>query len=228
MNQKELPLTPLQLERFASIPRFGRYLNVCGNHSDAARLYEANVRVSMAYYPLLSLFETFFRNRINEELTTHYADADWIINQRAAGGFMTSRYRCYMNHKTGQVITKLQSEGIAVTSGKLISEQTLGFWTLFFDPNYYGLVRGRVIRCFPNRPRSTVKRLQIFEKLERIRELRNRVYHNEPICFSAGQLDFSQARQVHQDVLDLFEWIHPAAKAYADTFDNVIAEIDAY
>lgn len=221
-------MTPAQLESFASVPRFSRYVAVCGSTNDATSLYQVNLRVSMAFYPLLSLFETFLRNKIDEELSTFLGDPDWIITQRGGGGFMTRRYRCYLKHKSGQAIDKLNNEGTAITAGKVISEQTLGFWTLFFDPRYYRLVSGRVIRCFPHRPRSTVQRLEISERLDRIRDLRNRVYHNEPICFGAGCVDFSQARQVHQDILDLFGWIDPIAGTYAAGFDQVIAEIDAF
>lgn len=152
-------MNPTQLEKFASVPRFSRYVAVCGSTDDAARLYQANLRVSMAFYPLLSLFETFLRNKIDEELSAFLGDPDWIINERTGGGFMTRRYRCYLKFKSGQTINQLTTEGIPVTAGKVISEQTLGFWTLFFDPSYYRLVSGRVIRCFPHRPRSTVRRL---------------------------------------------------------------------
>ena len=82
--------------------------------------------------------------------------------------------------------------GGTVTLGKIIAEQSFGFWTSLFDKHHYRLIGGVVIHCFPNKPKD-VNRNIINQKLNRIREFRNRVYHNEPICFNGNNIDFTNA-----------------------------------
>ncbi|WP_421942054.1 hypothetical protein [Pedobacter sp.] len=64
------------------------------------------------------------------------------------------------------------------------------------------------------------------QKLSRIRILRNRIYHNEPICFRAGNIDFSEASGVLVDIDDLMNWINPALSDYAEYFNNIQKKIN--
>lgn len=43
--------------------------------------------------------------------------------------------------------------GGTVTSGKILAEQTLGFWTSFFDGHHYRLLSGVPIGAFPHKPK---------------------------------------------------------------------------
>ena len=64
-----------KLEKFVSTPRLDRYLVSCDNsHERAMKLYEANLIVCQAFYPILNLFETFLRNAINDKLALHFRD----------------------------------------------------------------------------------------------------------------------------------------------------------
>ena len=78
----------------------------------------------------------------------------------------------------------IRRKGGTISSGKVISEQSFGFWTSLFETHHYRLIGGVIIHCFPNKP-NNVNRSVIAQKLNRIREFRNRVYHNEPICLTA-------------------------------------------
>jgi hypothetical protein len=73
--------------KYFSRPRYNRYLNAAGNNREKAkRLYNANIRLAQAFHPILSQFEVILRNSLNIILSTHFADPDWIINQKT--GFM--------------------------------------------------------------------------------------------------------------------------------------------
>lgn len=64
------------------------YEEICNNDTQRAlKLYQVNLRLSAAFYPLLSLFEIVLRNALNEELIAHFNDSDWLKNQRS--GFMS-------------------------------------------------------------------------------------------------------------------------------------------
>src|SRR5690606_7743813 len=73
--------------KFLSRTRYSRYLNTTANTPDRAKkLYNANIRLAQAFHPILSQFEVVLRNNLNIILAAHFADTDWIINQKT--GFM--------------------------------------------------------------------------------------------------------------------------------------------
>ena len=112
------------------------------------------------------------------------------------------------------------------TAGKVISEQAFGFWTSLFEPKHYHLLSGSIIHCFPNKPAS-IDRVDIYKMLNDIREFRNRVYHNENICFDNTNIDFSKAKSIKEDIYKLLEWIDIDLKNYVLEFDSIDIEITA-
>ena len=200
--------------------RLQRYLTAT-NQSQvrAIKLYEANLKVSQAFHPLLGLFEVVLRNNINTILENHFNDSDWIINQKT--GFMNDSTLTYQQKNTGRKITndflknevlkiekKLRNKSISITSGKIIAEQTFGFWTDLFAVHHYRLLKGKPIQIFTTLPPNT-NRNHIFDQLTKIRKFRNRINHNEPICFLGSQIDFKEALEVYQHIIQLFTWIDP-------------------
>ena len=208
-----------KLEEFVSQPRLDRYLLSCTNDQARAKaLYEANLRVSQAFYPILNLFETFLRNSINEKLSIHFGDTAWIINQKT--GFMNHGSLAPTYWMKSQVSSAEKNTRGTITPGKIISEQPFGFWTSLFEPRHYKLVQGFVIRCFPNKP-SHINRLDIAKMLKDIREFRNRVYHNEAICFNNISIDFTHARSIKSDIFSLLQWMDSDLHSYVSQFDDV-------
>jgi hypothetical protein len=212
-----------KLELFVSKPRLDRYLIACGNSRDRAqKLYEANITVAQAFYPILNLFETFLRNFISEKLTTYFGDEAWIINEKS--GFMDDISLAPKYYLKNQVLSAERNTRGTITPGKIISEQPFGFWTSLFEPRHYTLIRGYIIRCFPNKP-SHVNRLVIYTTLKDIREFRNRVYHNENICFNNITIDFTNAQRIKTEIYNMLEWMDVDLKNYAKKFDKVDEEI---
>ena len=78
----------------------------------------------------------------------------------------------------------------------------------------------------PNRP-NHVGRQAIFAKADSVRYFRNRVYHNEPICFSKTGLDSSHARKVRLEAHELLQWMNVDLAHYAQYFDNITAKINS-
>ncbi|WP_182920681.1 hypothetical protein [Pedobacter planticolens] len=215
-----------QLELYVSQPRLNRFLRACGNSkSKAQKLYKINLRVAQAFYPVMNLFEIFLRNALNNQLALHFNDHDWIINQKPL--FMShlslapSRY--FLRGCVLKAESKIRPQPI--TSGKIISEQTLGFWTALFDNHHYILLHGSIMAAFPNKSAAT-NRSAIATKLKNIREFRNRIYHNEPICFRGNSVDFSAATQILSDVHDVIGWIDPNLLGYTEYFNNVNDKIN--
>lgn len=205
------------------MPRFSRFLNATSNDkSRARRLYNANLRLGQAFYPLLNLFEISFRNTINSQLSNYFTDGDWIINQKT--GFMSDsslrRGKFYLRNQVNNAEQKIIGNGQIVTAGKIIAEQSFGFWTSFFSPAHYGLIGGDVIHCFRFKP-TVANRSTISVKLNDIRGFRNRIYHNEPICLDGTGVSFTKVRTIKQDLMDLANWIDPDLMDYLSCYDSI-------
>ncbi|WP_420386291.1 hypothetical protein [Roseivirga sp.] len=116
-------------------------------------------------------------------------------------------------------------KGGIVTSGKVIAEQSFGFWTNFFDSHHYRLIGGSPIHSFPNKPPHANRSL-INQKLNRIRAFRNRIYHNEPICFNSRNIDFTEAKDIKTEIYELLEWVDTDLTEYVEYFNGIQAKID--
>lgn len=139
----------------------------------------------------------------------------------------------YTNKKSGQVETnrfllnsvkgaerKLRKKGVGITSGKIISEQTFGFWTDLFENHHYKILRERPIKMFKNLPVG-YGRTEILNELTKVRKFRNRINHNEPICFVGIVIDFSNTLTVYDSILNLLQWINPELIKWIKNIDKV-------
>ncbi len=215
------------LENLISQPRLDRYLTACGNSKiKAKKLYKANLRVSQAFYPILNLFEIILRNKIHYKLSEHFENPDWIIAEKT--GFMNDNSlrpsRFYLKNQVLKTERKLRQRRSTITAGKVIAEQTFGFWTTLFETHHYRLIRGIIINCFPHKP-AIANRSTISVKLQKIRDFRNRIYHNEPICFRRNNIGFSNAENIKNEIYDLLLWIDYNAQTYVQNFDNIDGKI---
>lgn len=210
--------------KFLSRPRYNRYLIATTNNNNRAKkLYNANIRLAQAFHPLLSQFEVVLRNSLNIVLTSHFTDPDWIINQKL--GFMRDpslrSSHFFLRSCVQKTENKLTARSIPVTSGKIISGQTFGFWVSLFLSHHYSLIAGQPIHAFPNKP-TTENRASIHNKLEKIKDFRNRVNHCEPICFVGPNIDCSFALDIRTELYNLIQWIDPNLISFFSDMDNMI------
>jgi len=209
--------------KYLSRPRINRYILATGNdNSKAKRLYNANVRLAQAFHPILTQFEVILRNSLNEQLSNYFGDNDWIINQKL--GFMNNRSLRQSNYFLKRSVqkseNKLINRGIPVTSGKIISDQTFGFWVALYLSHHYMLIRGEPIQIFLNKPASE-DRARIYDKLNDIRGFRNRTNHCEPICFVGRNIDCSKAIEIRTKLYKLIRWIEPELISFFEDIDNI-------
>lgn len=217
-----------KLEYYISQPRINRFLVATGNSkSKAKKLYRINLRVSQSFYPVLNLFEIFLRNIVNYQVSSHFGNPNWIITEK--NGFMSdpslTASRFFLQKSVQKAENTIRRKRGTVTSGKVIAEQSFGFWTSLFDTHHYRLIGGVIIHCFPNKP-SHMNRNLINQKLTRIREFRNRIYHNEPICFNGNTIDFTEATNIKQEIYELLEWIDTDLTEYTDYFNGIDRKIN--
>lgn len=223
--------------QYFSAARVNRYLLATGNStSKAVKLYKANLRVSQAFHPILGIFEVVLRSRLNDILSSHFTDPDWLINQK--NGFMSDPSLRFIYKRTGQQKTndflkreinkaekRLQKTRTPITSGKIIAEQSLGFWTDLFEVHHYRLLKGKPIQTFHSLQPGHGRK-EVTEELDNVRRFRNSVNHNEPICFNGNVIDFAEALEVHKSIIKLLFWIDPEIIKLIANLDNVEKTID--
>ena len=114
--------------------------------------------------------------------------------------------------------------GISLSVGKIISDQNFGFWTELFELTFYKILSGRPIQIFGNLPTGT-NRIDVMNRLNKIRNFRNRISHSEPICFTNNIIDFSEAIDVYATIIELFNWIDPELEKFIKDIDTVSVKI---
>ncbi len=209
--------------QYLSRQRFNRYLIAAGNNNKRAKsLYAANIKLAQAFHPVLSQFEVVFRNALNTKLAAHFNDPDWIINQKR--GFMSNpilaRSQFFLRSSVEKTENNLRYKSIPITAGKIISDQMFGFWLAFFVPHHYSLVSGQPIYIFSNKP-SGENRASLHQKLEDIKNYRNRMNHCEPLCFNANVIDCSHALAIRTLLYQLIDWMDPALRPYFESIDAI-------
>jgi hypothetical protein len=214
--------------KYLSRPRNNRYLKATGNDkSRAKRLYNANIRLAQATHPILTQFEVVLRNSLNRQLSSHFIDSEWIINQKS--GFMTNNSlrhsNFFLKRSVQKTEDKLTRRGIPITSGKIISDQTFGFWIALFLGHHYSLIAGQPIHIFVNKP-TTEDRASIYSKLDDIRNFRNRVNHCEPLCFNGNNIDCREVLNIRTKLYQLIEWIEPELIPFFESIDNVQSKVN--
>lgn len=109
---------------------------------------------------------------------------------------------------------------------KLLSAMEFGVWKYLYSNAHYRLTGRVLLRVFPNKPRSSVQ-IQydhsfIFNELNYINNIRNRIAHHEPICFGKPVvIDSSYAMSHYRRIMTLFNWMDIDATKMLYGLDHV-------
>ena len=144
-----------------------------GNKSLAAALYFWNCDLSESLQTPVHFLEVVLRNAFHQRLKNHFGDA-WYDNP--AVGLTATLQDILSKAKDG--LTGYPKE---LSPPGVISSVTLGFWQYLLANRYETrLWRPILHSAFPHAP-LPLRRCTIYDRLERIRLIRNRIAHHEPI-----------------------------------------------
>ena len=193
------------------------YVRYSGNEEKAIRHYKQNIQLAEALLPSLSIYEVSLRNSLIRELERKTGHKDWYTYFSSIPALKSLK---------GQVDIALQhiiKRGELVTPDKINGELTMGFWVLLFNAKYEMYLWKDLRRAFSNMPKDKRQRRNVSAPLNEIRDLRNRVFHNEPVSWSLTRLE-----DIHHTILDVCGWINPALPSWIKTmerFDKVVLSI---
>lgn len=227
-----------KFSKLYSYSRVSRYVKAAnGDKRKAQRMYYANARIAQAFQPLLSFFEVILRNQLHYALAAHFSDVQWLINQKM--GFMSDPSLTHTVKKTKKVVVNdflkkeversersLLSKKRNVTAGRVIAELNLGFWNSLYETHHYALLKGVPCQIFKSLP-SGYGRKEVNAAIQEIRTLRNRVSHNEPLCFKDKAFDMAYAKDMYVMISNFLGWISPEIMVSLrnESLDGVSSEI---
>ena len=176
-----------EFEEIISADRMRKYLVACGNDSRRAMtLYRHNLTLSQQMFTMISCFEVALRNKIDKEMKQHWGN-DWLRDFVMPGGAFAYDGRAAGTKKIIKKVYDDLMNNNDYSHSKLLSQMEFGVWKYMFNNVQYRLGGRCLLNIFPNKPRSTpqnqIDNSRIFQELDHINNIRNRIAHHEPICF---------------------------------------------
>ncbi|NGO66689.1 hypothetical protein G6N76_23785 [Rhizobium daejeonense] len=198
-----------------SAPRFATYLaEKAGDKEAALELYQWNLELSSAFFVPLQICEVSVRNSIVSAIESTYGP-NWPWER----GFEISLRNPPTGYSPRRNLMGLRS---LPTSGKIVAELSFVFWEKMLTHGHDGAIWNAHFRTvFPNTDSSrTVQALrgEGNDTLFKIRDLRNRIAHHEPIFRRNIQEEYERIRKI-------ISWSNLTAAAWLDKIENVTSMI---
>jgi hypothetical protein len=193
-----------ELERIHSSERLQPYILAAGGTlGDGFELYVWNTVIASRFYGSLQAIEVGLRNACHRELTTYFG-SQWYADMAFLEMIDPDLRGLVKSAKKNKVISG---------AGDVVSHLMLGFWTGLFDPllaqSLWTPVLSNVFLSH-----APISQAAINLELEKLRTLRNRIAHLEPI----------QNRNLTDDVERIervASWLHPALEKWIKQYDAV-------
>ncbi len=194
-----------------SAPRFNKYMSAVGNDLfRAIDLYHWNSLLAQSLFIPLQVWEIALRNKLNGFMCWKFGN-DWPYDEKRALRTLQGQDK----RKIREAIQRQRKDrGIEnPTTDMIVADLSIGFWVSLLAAKYeFPLVwKYNLSRVFPDEPGLT--RAIAGPKSDRIRILRNRVAHHEPIFHLP--LD-----DRYDELLGLLGGLCSASRMYADRVSN--------
>lgn len=195
-----------------------RYFDLYPNNEARALVhYQCNLKLAEALYVSLSVLEVTLRNALSRELENMTKREDWYST------FPTTPGLAKLNHYITQAGKQISGRQEYITPSKIVAELTLGFWVSLLNSEYERILWKNLRRAFPFMPKTERKRRNVSAPLNTFRILRNRVFHNESICWNLNRVE-----EIHQQIITVMAWMNkdiPEWLLRIDRFDSTCLQI---
>lgn len=186
--------------------------------------YLWNIALSEALYPVLEAFEVSFRNALHIAATAHFNTPWWFNNATILS--LQQREQKALTDTISKLNSRLPKQGKTLTAGRVVAELSFGFWTGLLNRPYerylWSFQRGGtnlMKAVVPNAPTAPINyqwRTHLESHVDKIRRLRNRVFHYEPIWnWSSPGLSAQ-----HAEILEAIGWVSADAQRMIQVLDR--------
>jgi hypothetical protein len=200
-HQQSVDAAPLslfdQLRPTISSERLGTYLTASGFDTDRAlRLYVWNAKIGEAFHFGIQAVEVGIRNCVNKALCARFG-ADWWGDNRFLDLIDRERGRDLATAKQ-----RIENRDVTLCTAQIVANLSFGFWVGLLQPRYNPDLWSYELRsAFPSLP-DEKNRHDLATAAKRISDLRNRIWHHEPVMKMSLSDEF-------REVNILLGWICP-------------------
>lgn len=168
-----------------------------------------NVQLSESLYPGLQALEVALRNRLCQAVEDKFGGEFHLVAHK----FLAEREMESFN-KAEEELQKLNK---TITKGLIIEELKFGFWTSLFDRRYEHnsvLWPSLLKETLPRAPKYFRTRQELSKRLNKIRQLRNKIFHH---CSIWHWQDLSAQ---HCMLFETIGWLSPEIKDMISSIDR--------
>ncbi|WP_029004156.1 Abi family protein [Azorhizobium doebereinerae] len=191
-------------ERTVSAPRWHTYLRAAGYRENLAlSLYLWNAALGQSFQFPLQVVEVALRNVISSALAAEYGPNWW--DNAACREMLESERRIDIDKAAQRIQRKY---GSPPHTDQIVASLMLGFWAaLLKRPYNSALWHRQTSTAFPwLKPGETIR--TVSASANAVQDLRNRIFHHEPLIGRDLSADFSQ-------IMRLLGWICPNTRDWA-------------
>ena len=197
-NQVETHLNPERLDAYRQ--------DKADEETTLAR-YLLNMALCESLYSPLQIAEITLRNALHESLSKRAQSDAW---------YDTVSLPKWQSEQVLDAKHRLTKQEKSHTPGRIVAELTFGFWIGFFTTSHMtsGLAYYIAKHTFANAPKSDRDVTKLATKWQKVRDLRNRVFHHERI------LHWQDLNAQHNSMLQLTGWMNPELEQLARMLDR--------
>jgi hypothetical protein len=198
MDVSSKPTLVDALKISVSSDRLATYLTAAGfDEERALRLYLWNATIGEAFHLPIQAVEVGLRNCINLALHAEFG-VDW---------WKSGRFLGLIDHERTIDISmaerRIRNRGHTPVTGQIVATLSFGFWVGMLQPRFNATIWTKhMARSFAHLP-DTKFRSDLAASAKRTADLRNRIWHHEPIFRENLSDEF-------RNVMELLNWICPA------------------
>lgn len=191
--------------------RLEAYRPAGASDMDTVVNYFRNIELSEALYPSLQAFEIALRNSVHGALRRHFHTEFWFDSPD-----LLLKWQREAVQRARDELTKNQKPHDA---NRIVTELNFGFWHSLFNSPYENALwhaNGAVLLqdVFPNLPRSNRTRRVVWNRIDQIRRLRDRVFHYEPI-WQRPLLVIE-----HAQIIEALGWLNAEMRRAIELYDR--------
>lgn len=167
--------------------------------------YLWNTALGESLYPGLQTLEITLRNSLHQAVAADRGTENWFEKVLDTQDIPALE----------EIKNRINNQGIPLTAGQIVANSDFGFWIRLINSRYENILWPALLRdVFPSMPNSIRTRRTGSKRLNRIRAVRNRVFHYEPIW------NRTNLGQMHDEILETIGWINPQALEASRLFDR--------
>jgi hypothetical protein len=169
--------------------------------------YLLNMALCESLYSPLQITEITLRNALHKSLSTKARSEFWMDR-------ISLPY--WQSEQIEAAKTRLHRQRKPLIPGRIVAELTFGFWVGFFTRPHMtsGLAYHIAKTSFAHAPKSERDIPDLSAKWQKVRDLRNRVFHHE------RTLHWQDLNDQHDNMLQLVGWMNPEMEEMARILDR--------